>query len=610
MTHFILATAGHVDHGKSTLVRALTGTDPDRLPEEKARGITIDLGFAHLSLLSPSGQSFDVGIVDVPGHEDFVRNMIAGVGSIDLALLVVAADDGWMPQSEEHLQILEYLGVGRAIVALTKCDLGDPERVEANVREKLRGTGFENAPIIPTSLHTSSEELRSAIARELAQLQPQQDIGKPRLFVDRTFTLRGPGTVVTGTLTGGTLQRGQTVFSQPRNLPARIRSLQTHGREVDQAGPATRTALNLPELTAKETIRRGDVICLGGFEPVTRIGALLRSSPRLRQRPPLKSGAVLYLHLGTTRVSARIILPDRAKLRPGEAGPAEIRLTTPLLAFVGDRFVLRDPSERHTLAGGVVVPLGAAPLLSASDALDGWVLAEIQRQRVLRRDAILRASCFSSGEIDAALQKLEANGKIVLTNEFAFVAEAWRVARQRAVDVIAHEHETHPERAGMLLSELRAALNEFPECMIEEIVSDLCASDFVKVHRFIAKRDHRRRLPPQIEVIADEIIRGLSGNPVDPPSQRATTSQARAAIDFLIGQGEVVQLAPDVFVLGSAFAEMKQRAADFISAHGRATVSQLRRELGTSRRIAVPLLELFDKQGFTRRVGDERVLVR
>src|SRR5467141_2092984 len=226
--HFIIATAGHVDHGKSALVKALTGTDPDRLPEEKKRQITIDLGFAELNLIAPTGDKIHVGIIDVPGHEDFVRNMIAGVGSIDLGLLVVATDDGWMPQTEEHLQILVYLGVKRIVVALTKSDLGNIDNVTSQIREKLRETTFANAEIVPTSVRTGEglEDLKWALASEFAALSPPRDIEKPRLFVDRAFTLRGIGTVVTGTLTGGTLRVGDTIFVQPKGVSARIRSLQ------------------------------------------------------------------------------------------------------------------------------------------------------------------------------------------------------------------------------------------------------------------------------------------------------------------------------------------------------------------------------------------------
>ena len=248
--NFIIATAGHVDHGKSALVKALTGTDPDRLPEEKARGITIDLGFAELSLTAPNGDPLHAGIIDVPGHEGFVRNMIAGLGSIDLALLVVASDDGWMPQTEEHLQILFYLGISKAVIALTKADLGQVEKTSSQIRDQLRHTEFAQAPIIPTSTRTNNgiAELKAALASALSSVQPQHDIGKPRLFVDRAFTLRGIGTVVTGTLGGGTLRRGEEVIVQPRKLSARIRSLQNHGRDSELAMPGMRTALNLPDL--------------------------------------------------------------------------------------------------------------------------------------------------------------------------------------------------------------------------------------------------------------------------------------------------------------------------------------------------------------------------
>src|SRR5437588_7588532 len=227
--HFIIATAGHVDHGKSALVKALTGTDPDRLPEEKKRQITIDLGFAELHLTAPHGDKIHAGIVDVPGHEDFVRNMIAGVGSIDLALFVVAANDGWMPQSEEHLQILNYLGVKRAVIALTKSDLGRIELVIDQIRRQLDDTLFADAPIVPTSVRTGGgiEKLTNVLAAELTRMEPHRDIGKPRLFVDRVFTLRGIGTIVTGTLTGGSFHRGQQIIVYPANLARRIRSIQS-----------------------------------------------------------------------------------------------------------------------------------------------------------------------------------------------------------------------------------------------------------------------------------------------------------------------------------------------------------------------------------------------
>src|SRR5437588_400282 len=250
LKRFILATAGHVDHGKSALVRALTGTDPDRLPEEKLRGITIELGFAQLELRMPDAL-LSVGIVDVPGHEDFVKNMVAGVGSIDLALLVVAADDGWMPQTEEHLQILTYLGVERAVVALTKSDLGGIDTGTRQIRDRLRDSPFANAQIIATSVRNGDgiETLKRALAIEFVTMRPPRDYGKPRLFIDRVFTLRGIGTVVTGTLTGGQLRREQRIVVRPSNFETRIRSVQSHGRELEVAEPGMRTAISLPDIS-------------------------------------------------------------------------------------------------------------------------------------------------------------------------------------------------------------------------------------------------------------------------------------------------------------------------------------------------------------------------
>src|SRR5438552_2895907 len=364
--NFIVATAGHVDHGKSALVKALTGIDPDRLPEEKARGITIDLGFAHLELpstLDAQPSTFHLGIIDVPGHEDFVKNMVAGVGSIDLALFVVAADDGWMPQTEEHLQILTYLGVTRAVVALTKIDLaGNEEAVATQLRERLANSPFSDAPVVPTSVVTGRglDDLKRALADVLLSTPPPREIGKPRLPVDRVFTLRGIGTVVTGTLTGGTLHRGQPLIVQPSGKTTRIRAVQNHNHDVDASGPGTRTALNLPDVDA-DAVQRGDVVTLGELGAASdTLDVLLEKSGRLAGTKtgaarPLKDGARVRAHLGSANAPARVHLLDRSPLQPGERALAQIRCETPLFAFAGDRFIVRDWPEQATLAGGLVL---------------------------------------------------------------------------------------------------------------------------------------------------------------------------------------------------------------------------------------------------------------
>ncbi|HEY0368289.1 MAG TPA: selenocysteine-specific translation elongation factor, partial [Chthoniobacterales bacterium] len=342
MKHLILATAGHVDHGKTALIKALTGTDTDRLPEEKARGITIELGFAELQL-----DDVSLGIVDVPGHEDFVKNMVAGVGSIDLALLVIAADDGWMPQTEEHLQILTYLGVTRAVIAVTKSDLASAPN--ESIRNELAGTPFADAAIISVSAKIGSglDDLKTELVRQCASISAPADFGKPRLAVDRVFTLRGIGMVVTGTLTGGTLRRGDEVVVQPSTRIARIRAIQNHGREVEASTPGMRTALNIPGVE----IARGDVITSGEFGAASSVvDVLVMRSARLAPKTrPLKHGVVLRVHHGTAASPARIFFADEQALHTGKTAIAELRFDAPIFAFVGDRFVLRDSSEQQTL---------------------------------------------------------------------------------------------------------------------------------------------------------------------------------------------------------------------------------------------------------------------
>ena len=311
MKHYIAATAGHVDHGKSALVRALSGMDPDRLPEEKARGITIDLGFAHLQLTAGS-ESCRVGLVDVPGHEDFVKNMVAGVGAVDLALLVVAADDGWMRQTEEHLQILSWLGVRCGLVALTKIDLaGDrlPDRM-VELQTQLAGTPFANAPVLPTSVLTGQgiDLLRAALAGLLSALPMSPDLNKPRLPVDRVFTLHGVGTVVTGTLSGGGLERGQSAVIQPHGAATKLRSIQCYGAEVNWSGPGRRTALNLVDVPGAKGVKRGDVVTVAACgEPTWTVDACLtgpRQSPLTSHQGvrPLKNGGRVMLHHGSGHV--------------------------------------------------------------------------------------------------------------------------------------------------------------------------------------------------------------------------------------------------------------------------------------------------------------------
>ena len=630
--NFVIATAGHVDHGKSALVKALSGTEPDRLPEEKARKITIDLGFAELNLTGPNGD-LHAGIIDVPGHEDFVRNMIAGVGSIDLALLVVAADDGWMPQTEEHLQILTYLGIKRGVIALTKADLGCVEKITSEIYDQLHDTPFAQAPVIATSIRTGAgiEQLKSTLASELSAIPTQRDIGKPRLFIDRAFTLHGIGTVVTGTLTGGTLRRGQTVAVQPRNSAARIRSIQNHGRDSDFAPPGTRTAINLPDLpvgSSPNAIKRGDVVSIEKLEPSSTVDVLLEKSARLRQKEPavrpLKPGASIYLHHGTARIAAKAVFLEGDSLQRGEKEIAQLRLDSPGLVFIGDRFVIRDRSEQHTIGGGIVLDPDAdrkkfraaeqRKLLLARAAapndIDVCVGSEIERRGPLRSATLLRKSHFSAVEIEASVQRLQSQGDIVARGAVVGSTASWKLLRSRATKLIDAAHEKNSERGGLDLKDLRAALHDQSSETFESLISDLCAAGFVRNGSIIARAWHRAALPPHLQMTAEKIVAMLSEKAVDPPSRKNLTwnGDAQKALSFLVEQGHLVEISPDLVLLRENFDRMKSAVVDFISKQGPATVSQLRQELQTSRRVLVPLLEKLDRERATRRVGDQRIL--
>ena len=614
--HFIIATAGHVDHGKSALVKALTGTDPDRLPEEKKRQITIDLGFAALNVTAPNGDKIHAGIVDVPGHEDFVRNMIAGVGSIDLALFVVAADDGWMPQSEEHLQILSYLGVQRAVIALTKSDLGRIDVVTSQIREQLTGTRFADSPIVPTSVQTGTgiETLVNTLAAQLARMEPQRDIRKPRLFIDRVFTLRGIGTVVTGTLTSAALRRGQQIVIYPTNLETRIRSIQSHAQELEVAQPGMRTAINLPDLRVDQ-IKRGDVVTLPGHSaPSSTLTVLVKKASRPNVARPLKSGSSIYVHHGASRVAAKITFREKGSLEAGKEKIAQLKLASPIFAFIGDRFVIRDSSERHTIAGGIVLdPDGDRDSLTASVALDNihsLVRATLARQGFARRESLLSKSRFSADEISAALISLEENGGIVLRQHTAADYEFWRKLRAQAIGLIDATHNKTPERAGIDLRELQSALRVQEPEVFESLVSDLCEGDFVRKGSVMARTSHRPTLPVHVQSIEKRIREALIRQPFDPPSRKTIESdpQARQVVRFLIDNGDVTELALDVLLLRESFERMKSQVAEFISKNGPATVSELRQALGSSRRVMVPLLERLDREGTTRREGDRRRL--
>jgi selenocysteine-specific elongation factor len=570
-----------------------------------------------------------------------VKNMVAGVGSIDLAVLVVAADDGWMPQTEEHLQILVYLGVARAVVALTKIDLAQNEAVSvAQVREKLSGTPFADAPIVPTSTanHRGFDELKAVLCQVLASAPPPRDVGKPRLPVDRVFTLRGIGTVVTGTLTGGTLQRGQAVVINPGGKTARIRSLQNHNRDVPSSAPGTRTAVNLPDIakgserSSDAGVHRGEVITIAELGPAAdTVDVLLEKSGRLAGSKssaarPLKDGGLVRIHHGSSNHTARAFLLDQKQIDPGQRAIAQLRFDEPVCVFIGDHLIVRDWQEQATLAGGVVLDLDASRKAFRSEAhrkfLERraqaigdpvvYVETQLQRDGVVRRAELLANSLFSASEITIALEQLAANGSAVLVGDWAANAASWQELRRSAAEAIDAEHKTHPGHAGLPLSQLRSVVEprlRYP-AVFDALVTDLCRAGFVQSGMVLKRGTHRPALPPHLQNVGARLRAALAAKPFDTPSrnQLAPDAATQQALRFLRESGEVLELADEVVLLADSFSRMKQIVGQTLAQKGRATASELRQALGTPRRIVIPVLERLDQDGFTRRQGDFRTL--
>jgi len=642
--HYIIGTAGHIDHGKSSLIEALTGTDPDRLPEEKERGMTIELGFAQLSLPTSdeSGDTLALGVIDVPGHADFVKNMVAGVGAIDLALFIVAADDGWMPQTEEHYQILTYLGVKRAIVALTKVDLVDDlELVLEDVKENLMGGLWEEIDVIPVSSHTGTgiEDLRDRVSQILTESGPVRDKGKPRLPVDRAFSLKGVGTVVAGSLTEGRINVGDDLEVMPQGAEAHVRTAQSHGSAAESVPPGTRTALNITGVNlrenrgaTKDNIARGDVLVkkgLGGA--VEAIDVLISKSDReirgMRQsKRALRTGREVMFHHGSMGVPARIHFLGQRTLSPGETVLAELRFHEPIYVFVGDGFVIRDASLGLTLAGGIVLdedanrrafrkPFQAEFLEARREALndlDVLVSSQLRRDKVAFIPKLLAKSAFSAEEILQSVEKAVEAGGFSRNGDWVFFSEWWKGIAGLASDSILEVHKEHPDQLGLPLRDLRSLIEpELPAPKFFDMVLEgLMAGEFTKAGPNIRHRDHIPTLPPQLLKAGELVRKRLASDPVSPPNkgETATNPDEEKALRFLEHTGEVIVLDPKTVISQAGFDRLKNEIVEYLKEHDTATASELRQNTGTVRRILMPLLEMLDEEEVTLREGDERRL--
>ncbi|MGQ9573215.1 MAG: selenocysteine-specific translation elongation factor [Dehalococcoidia bacterium] len=620
---YVIGTAGHVDHGKSALVKALTGIDPDRLREEKEREMTIDLGFAWLTL--PNGQ--EVSIVDVPGHERFVKNMLAGVGGIDLALLVIAADEGVMPQTREHLAILDLLDVRQGVVAISKKDLADGDLlslVEADAAEVIAGTTLDGSPIVSCSALTGEglTELVEAIEKKLAETPPKRDLGRPRLPIDRAFTVAGFGTVVTGTLVDGSFRVGQEVEIVPGGLRSRIRGLQSHQRKLDEVAPGCRLALNLAGLSPRE-LRRGMVVTTPGWlRPTTAIDVRLRAVNHLPR--PIRHSLQVSFHSGSSEVGGRVLLLDRNELPAGQTAWAQIRLNEPLPVAAGDFFVIRSPND--TLGGGKVVDVHVRrhrrfhqPTLETLEKLDrgspeDMLLVALSRLEPCELSQLTRHTELAPDQVLAAAAGLVEEGRALVLGapklgptSTLYSAQGFAALTARAKDILAAFHRQRPLRRGLAREELRSRLGLEPRAFDAVVATWAARGDIREDAGTLALPEHTPSLSPAEQAAADAFLASLRANPYAPPASRLPDSDL---LGYLEEKGEIVRVTDNLAFTSDAYAEMTARIVEHLKAQGTITLAQVRDMFATSRRYAQALLEHLDEQRITRRVGDERVLRR
>jgi len=635
MKHIVMGTAGHVDHGKTALIKILTGVDTDRLKEEKERGITIELGFASLAL--PGGLT--LGVVDVPGHERFVRNMVAGAAGIDLAAMVIAADEGIMPQTREHLHICALLGIRRGLVALTKTDLVDGEWLELvreEVREFLRGTFLEGSPIVPVSSMTGEgfPELLAAIEKAAGEVEREADVGLFRLPVDRVFSMKGFGTVVTGTLMSGSVAVGEEVEIYPAGLRSRVRGLQVHNRPVETAEAGQRTAVNLQGME-RDVIERGYVLARPDtLIPSQRLDVLYRHLAGAGKK--IKNRTLVRLHTGTSEVMARLILLGRDELEPGGEGNAQLVLETPLAVVAGDRFVVRSYSPVTTIGGGVILdPLPAkhkrsAPgigeefrILSTGQAEErvAAVLARAGTGGIAEAGLVVRTG-IRAKELRRILEGMFGARKAVLVerDEMRVLSPPVYAELQAAVlRELEVYHERFPLKEGVSREELRGILAG-GEGAAQKIFS-MALRDLEKKGSLVSEREnirlagHRVRLQEEMENLRGEISRVYREGGLAPPTAREIAErypgrgkEIASLIGVMTREGELVRISEDLNFHRDCLERLREDYRRLLVREGEATPASFRELTGLSRKFIIPLMEYFDMTKLTMRAGDRRLL--
>lgn len=632
MKHVIIGTAGHVDHGKTLLVKALTGIDTDRLVEEKKRGITIELGFAHLDF----DDGTQAGIVDVPGHEKFIKNMLAGAGGIDLAMLVVAADEGFMPQTVEHLGILSLLGIQDGLVVITKCDMADPEWVEMvkeDVRSHVEGTFLEGKPVFTVSAYTGQgiPELRQAL-KELVQKAAEKNMRVPfRLPIDRVFSVDGFGTVVTGTLIEGSVSNGDMAEILPGGVQARVRNLQVHDRDVETAYAGQRVAINLAGVK-KADLGRGDVVARPGSVRTSLMLDVRLQNLKNSQRTIL-SGSQVHLYHGAAVRLCKVVLLDRDALQPGESCYAQLRLTEEIAAKRGDRFVIRFYSPLETIGGGVVLDdlprrhkrgdqavLDALAVRESGSGDDQLVQLVAERGHSLPTlEALAAPQNLDREALAQSLEELTTAGKVLQPLPGRYLAASvfdaiWDSCR----GLLEQYHRQNPLHAGMKVAELRQKLlKNTDQAVADAILAALAREGKIKaVADRYALADFTVHLTKRQSAIREKLLQtyreaGLEVPGLDevvasfPPAERGECKQV---VESLVSGGDLVMLTPQLCLHSQVYAQVCGKTRDFMAEHQELTLAEFRDLLGTSRKYALAVLEYFDKNKILKKDGDVRRL--
>jgi selenocysteine-specific elongation factor len=632
MKHVILGTAGHIDHGKTSLVKALTGVDTDRLKDEKERGITTELGFTSFDL--PSG--IRLGIIDVPGHEKFVKHMVAGVWGIDLVALIVAADEGVMPQTREHLDICQLLGVKRGLIVLTKADLVEPDLldlVREEVAEAVKATFLNGAPVLPVSSVTGEglPLLISTLDRLAVEAEERSSEGLFRLPIDRAFVMKGFGTVVTGTMVSGCLSLGEQVEVLPSGLVSRVRTLQVYNQAAERAFSGQRTAVNLQGLETS-VIERGDVLVRPGTLSSTRM--LDAHLDYLRNaRIPLKHRAQLRFHTGTSLTMASVFLLDRDEMAPGEGGFVQIRLDRPVVALPGDRFVIRGSGVIQTSGGGVILDphpsrhkRHSAQVVQDLQLLREGSAEESVSQHLLRAgaagltvDALLDRVSLSVGEMTAVLSRLEEKGELLFADPERRKALHGSVAKRLCDQMLVELKEFHqrfPMKSGLGREELRGRLPaEVDVRLFQHLLAGLIQEGHVVLEKEKLRLASYRIDSADEKGLLARVEKAVLEGDLQPPSPRELSEawkekepEVRQVFEHLAHGGALVRIREGIYYHQSPFARIKGELTDYLRRHGEITTAQFKEMTGASRKYVIPLIEYFDQVKLTLRLGEKRVL--